>query len=53
MVKGILMAYELVPEAHRQQFITSWKKESQTYMKFAWTKEICLIIDYRPGYQWW
>ena len=40
-VKGtILKAYELVPEAYRQHFRSSQKKESQTYTEFAREKEV-------------
>ena len=40
VVKGaILKAYELVPEAYRQQFRRCRKEGSQTYVEFAWTKE--------------
>jgi len=40
VVKGaILKAYELVPEAYRQQFRVCRKKESQTYVEFAGHKE--------------
>ena len=40
VVKGaILKAYELVPEAYRQQFRGCRKEESQTYVEFAQTKE--------------
>ena len=40
VVKGaILKAYELVQEAYRQQFRGCRKEESQTYVKFARTKE--------------
>jgi len=39
-VKGaILKAYELVPEAYRQQFRGCRKEESQTYVEFARNKE--------------
>ena len=36
---AILKAYELVPEAYRQQFRGCRKEESQTYVEFARTKE--------------
>ena len=36
----ILKAYELVPEAYRQHFRSSQKKESQTYIEFAREKEV-------------
>ena len=36
---AILKAYELVPEAYRQQFCGCRKEESQTYVEFARTKE--------------
>ena len=37
--REILKAYELVPEAYRQQFHESKCKEGQTYMEFARQKE--------------
>ena len=37
--REILKAYELVPEAYRQQFHESKCKEGQTYMEFAQQKE--------------
>ena len=37
--REILKAYELVPEAYRQQFRESKCKEGQTYMEFAQQKE--------------
>ena len=37
--REILKAYELVPEAYRQQFRESKCKEGQTYMEFARQKE--------------
>ena len=36
---AVLRAYELVPEAYRQKFRSSWKNESQTYVEFARDKE--------------
>ena len=40
MVKGaILKAYELVPEAYRQQFCGCCKGDQQTYVEFARSKE--------------
>ena len=37
--KAILKAYELVPEAYRQKFRNSKKKEDQTHVEFAREKE--------------
>ena len=40
-VKGaILKAYELLPEAYRQKFRGYEKPDNQTYMEFAYDKEI-------------
>ena len=36
----ILKAYKLVPEAYRQQFRSSKKKEAQSYIEFASDKEV-------------
>jgi len=38
--KAILKAYELVPEAYRQNFRNYKKAEKQTYTEFAWEKEL-------------
>ena len=35
----VLKAYELVPEAYRQKFRSTTKRENQTYVKFAREKE--------------
>ena len=37
--EAVLKAYELVPEAYRQNFRTSVKEEKQTYVEFARIKE--------------
>ncbi|KAJ8050984.1 hypothetical protein HOLleu_04384 [Holothuria leucospilota] len=37
--KAILQAYELVPEAYRQQFRKYLKADTQTYVEFAYQKE--------------
>ena len=37
---AILKAYELVPEAYRQQFKNSRKEEKQTFTEFAREKEV-------------
>ena len=39
MKSAILKAYELVPEAYRQQFCNSQRQNSQTYTEFAREKE--------------
>ena len=36
---AVLKAYELVPEAYRQKFCSSIKREGQTYVEFARDKE--------------
>ena len=40
--KGILKAYELVPEAYRQNFRSYRKQDKQTYTEFAREKEVLL-----------
>ena len=35
----VLKAYELVPEAYRQKFRSTTKRENQTYVEFAREKE--------------
>ena len=42
---AILKAYELVPEAYRQQFRNSRKEDSQTFTEFAREKEV--------QFDWW
>ncbi|KAL5004438.1 hypothetical protein ScPMuIL_017894, partial [Solemya velum] len=37
--KAILKAYELVPEAYRQKFRNSRKRDEQTHVEFAREKE--------------
>ena len=41
---AVLKLYELVPEAYHQKFQTSRKSDSQTYVEFAWVKE--MLFDY-------
>jgi len=37
---AILKAYELMPEAYRQQFRNSHKEDAQTYTEFAREKQV-------------
>ena len=51
----ILKAYELVPEAYRQHFRSSKKKETQTFTEFARDKEVqfdrwCMALDVTRDY---
>ena len=51
----ILKAYELVPEAYRQHFHSSKKKEAQTFTEFARDKEVqfdrwCTALDVAKDY---
>ena len=51
----ILKAYELVPEAYRQHFRSSKKKEAQTFTEFARDKEVqfdrwCTALDVAKDY---
>ena len=51
----ILKAYELVPEAYRQHFRNSKKKETQTFTEFAREKEVqfdrwCMALEVAQAY---